>query len=41
METHMALQKLTMQKVTMVSHCSRVKAAMAALGWEELCLWEH
>ena len=30
METHMALQKLTMTKVMMVSHCSFVKAAMMA-----------
>ena len=39
METHMALQKLTMTKVMMVSHCSFVKAAMVAP--EPVYNWEH
>ena len=39
METHMALQKLTMTKVMMVSHCSFVKAAMVAP--EPVCNLEH
>ena len=29
MDAHMALKKLTMTKVRMVSHCSRVKLPMA------------
>ena len=30
MDTHMALQKLTMTKVMIVSHCSLVNAAIVA-----------